>query len=191
MLAKAHTLATGSLEFRLGAIENFTELNQYDIVFSNAAVQWCDDHPQLLKNFKIALRPGGQLAIQMPMNHDYPTHTLAAKMSSEDPWLTLLNGKPYLKDKTMLTSSQYAEELFKLGFKSQSVNVRVYSHILESRDGVIEWVSGTLLTFFKSRLPAEHYQNFVTEYTERLFQILPNEKPFFYPFKRLLLWAQI
>ncbi len=191
MLAKAEQFKNDKLFFRKDSIEAFKEEKAFDVVFSNAAIQWCTNHPLLLKRFTAALRPGGQLAIQMPMNHDYPTHVLAMKMSSEAPWNALLKNEKYDVKQAMLSSEEYATILFRLGYIEQKVIVRVYGHKLENRDAVIEWVSGTLLTYFKGRFSPDDYKKFVTQYRERLFEILPDETPFFYPFKRIFIWGKI
>lgn len=96
-----------------------------------------------------------------------------------------------MNQSNLLTVDGYAGLLHQLGFKEQKVNLRVYGHILESREGVIEWVKGTLLTSFKSRLSEPHYQEFLSDYRERLFERLADVRPFFYPFKRILIWAQV
>lgn len=163
----------------------------FDVIFSNAALQWCSDHPGLLKQIVSHLSPRGQVAIQMPMNHDYPTHILAQIMSQEPRWAKLLGNESRNQNKTMLAVEEYAGLLFRLGFREQKVFLRVYGHELESREAVIEWVRGTLLTYFKSRLSHGDYDEFVAEFRERLFYILPDDKPFFYPFKRVLLWGRL
>lgn len=190
MLKKAAPHAGSGLRFSEGDIAKWGAGEQFDVIFSNAALQWCSHHEELFARLRQALRPGGQLAVQMPMNHDYPTHTLAAKMSRESPWKELL-GEAYDKQSTMLSAEAYASLLFRLGFREQRVFLRVYGHVLESREGVIEWVKGTLLTHFESRLSAEDYSRFLASYRQRLFQELPDEKPFFYPFKRILLWGAL
>ena len=72
------------------------------------------------------------------------------------------------------------------GFSEQTVRLQVYGHRLASRDEVVEWVKGTLLTDYEKRLPAELYPRFLARYRERLFALLPDERPFFFPFKRIL-----
>lgn len=191
MLAKSKSFETSSLHFRKGQIETWQAPNQYDVVLSNAAIQWCGNHYEILKRVKEALRAGGQIAIQMPVNHDYPTHTLAMQMSSEQPLNSQLGGQRYSVDQYMLTAQDYATLLFKLGFKEQKVFVQVYGHVLDSRESVIEWVGGTTLTYFKSRLSKEDYAIFLTQYKDRLFGILKDERPFFYPFKRLFIWGRL
>lgn len=191
MLKKAASVASSGLTFYRGDVENWNPSEKFDVVFSNAALQWCSDHPKLFKKLKESLRPNGQLAIQIPMNHDYPTHILANQMSNEEPWASLLKTEKYEKHKTMLTPEEYSTLLFKLGFKKQKIFLRVYGHELESREGVIEWVKGTLLTYFKSRLSEADYNNFLVQYRARLFAQLPDDKPFFYPFKRILIWGRL
>jgi len=43
-----------------------------------------------------------------------------------------------------------------------------------------------LLTDYERRLPPELYARFLEHYRERLFAELPDECPFFFPFKRIL-----
>ena len=54
-----------------------------------------------------------------------------------------------------------------------------------------EWVKGTLLTHFKSRISEADYNKFLIQFRERLFERIPDEKPFFYPFKRILIWGRL
>ncbi|MBC7386021.1 MAG: hypothetical protein H7301_07670 [Cryobacterium sp.] len=61
---------------------------------------------------------------------------------------------------------------------------------LYDRGAVVEWVKGSLLTRFSRHLSAADYQTFLRDYQRRLFEILPDERPFFYPFKRLFIWAR-
>ena len=191
MFKKSEGLSVHGLSFEKGNIDTWSSSKSYDIIFSNAALQWSENHPDLFRRLREGLKPHGQLAVQMPMNFDYPTHLLAQKMSFEEPWASLLKNEKYEKQKTMLTPEEYAGLLFKLGFQEQKVFLRVYGHVLPSREGVIEWVKGTLLTYFQSRLTDSDYQKFLVEFKQRLFLELPDDQPFFYPFKRILLWGKL
>lgn len=190
MLMESKKFERPGLQFVKGDLRIWREPKQYDIILSNAAIQWCDQHPNIFENLRDSLKSQGQLAIQMPMNHDYPTHVIAFQMSSEKPWRNLLQAD--LPDRsTVLNVEDYATLLFKLGFKQQKVSIKVYSHILESKESVVEWVKGTLLTSIKSRLSENDYQEFLIEYKQRLFSVLPDDRPFFYPFKRVLIWSRL
>ena len=176
MLEKASS--TTGVNFERGDIENFD--GKFDLIFSNAAIHWCDDHPKLFKRIRNHLNAFGQIAIQMPLNHDYPTHTVAAEVAGR-----------YHRDYPLLKAEEYSKLLFDLGFTDQKVLIKVYPHVLESREGVIEWVKGTLLTHYQTVMPAEDYKKFKEAYRKKLFKVLPDEKPFFYPFKRILIWASL
>lgn len=186
MLAKAPK----GLRVLQGDIQNWEEKSSYDLIFSNAALQWCSDHPALFRRIRDSLRPGGQIAIQMPVNHDYPTHQIARALAAESPWTEKIG--PYGgSGHAILGADVYASLLYRLGFPEPTVMVKVYGHILPNREGVIEWVRGTLLTWFQSRLSAEDYPVFERQFRERLFAVLPDEKPFFYPFKRILMVGRL
>lgn len=134
------------------------------------------------------LAPGGQLAVQVPANFDQPTHRIAHEVAMDPDLKAVLSG-----DKTaapVLAPEAYARILYKLGFSEQRSRLEVYPHVLGSRDDVLEWVKGTLLTDYQARLPADAFATFMTRYRERLWKELPDERPFFYPFKRILFWAQ-
>ena len=81
--------------------------------------------------------------------------------------------------------------LHELGFVAQSVRLQVYGHVLELPDAVVEWVRGTLLTDYELRMPEAMYQDFVARYRERLRIALGDARPYFYPFKRILMWGRL
>ncbi|WP_413580941.1 methyltransferase domain-containing protein [Bdellovibrio sp. HCB288] len=190
MLAKTKSFSSADLNFLQGDIDVWEKPDAYDLIVSNAALQWSPGHRDLFQRLHRSLRPGGQLAVQMPMNHDYPTHVLSQAMSHEEHWKKALGGHTYDKPKTMLTVEEYANLIYKLGFQEQRVELKVYGHILPTREGVIEWVRGSMLTYFEKHMSKTDYADFLQEYQSRLFQILPDDKPFFYPFKRVFIWAR-
>jgi trans-aconitate 2-methyltransferase len=156
-------------------------------VLSNAAIQWLPDHPALLRRFRDLLRPRGKLAIQVPANQDYPTHVLAARMLAEPKWKAKISETE--SPPSVLKPEEYSSTLFRLGYRNPRVRLEVYAHVMDDRDAVVEWVKGTLLTFMRSRLSESDYAEFLAEFRGRLFRELPDERPFLYPFKRILFWA--
>jgi trans-aconitate 2-methyltransferase len=58
--------------------------NDFDIVFSNACVQWIPNHNQLLKAMMGLLKPGGILAVQTPMNYQEPIHKIIGEISTNE-----------------------------------------------------------------------------------------------------------
>lgn len=188
MLAKSGAYAGGTLLFENGDIATFAASGSYDLIFANAALQWVPAHDELLSRLTTALAAGGQLAVQVPANHDHPSHLVAAEVAGEAPFREALGG--HVRLAPVLAPEQYAELLDRLGYREQHVRLQVYGHHLESRDDVVEWVKGTLLTDYQSRLPADLYEHFLARYRERLRARLADTHPYFYPFKRILFWGR-
>lgn len=188
MLAKNAALAANGLRFELLDIANFKADHAYDLAFSNAALHWLPGHDTLLQRLTDALAPGGQLAVQVPANHDHASHVVASEVAREEPFRSALGG--YTRSKPVLEPEEYATLLDHLGYREQHVRLQVYAHHLASREDVVEWVKGTLLTDFQRRLPAPLFAQFLERYRARLLPLLADTRPYFYPFKRILLWAQ-
>jgi trans-aconitate 2-methyltransferase len=186
MLTKARAFAGEGLDFVAGTVESFSPTRPFELVFSNAALHWVPDHERLFARLATWLAPGGVLAIQLPANQDHPTHVTAEKLASGE-FAGELEG--FVKPPGVLRPEQYADLLHRLGFTRQQVELRVYGHVLPSKESVLEWVKGSLLTDYQRRLSPESFARFMTRYRERLLAQLADTQPYFYPFKRILFAA--
>ena len=187
MLERSADHAGDGLTFELGDIAEWTPGEPLDLIFSNAALQWLDDHDELFARLTAALSPGGQLAVQMPANHDHPSHLVAERVAAEVPFRGALGG--YVGQSPVLEPERYALLLHRLGYSSQRVRLYVYLHVLPAAEAVVDWVKGTLLTDYRQRLADDLYEAFVARYRELLLAELPDERPFPFSFKRVLLWG--
>lgn len=181
MLLKAGHFDGQMLRFEKGSIEAFVTERPYDLIFSNAAFHWIPDHEQLLTRLTNFLSERGQLAVQMPANDEHPSHSVAAEVAREFG----LEPRP----DHVLPVERYAELLHRLGYARQNVRLQVYGHVLPSADDVVEWVRGALLTHYQSQLAAERFDEFLAAYRQRLRAAIGEERPFFYTYKRILMWA--
>lgn len=193
MLEQAVALSRPGLEFRAGDLGAWREPASWDLVLSNAAIQWVGDHTALLRRFQESLRPAGQLAIQVPANFDHASHRLSREVAQEDEFLLALGGEAPSDpvEANVLPPERYAELLHALGFAELHVRVMVYGHLLPETASVVEWVRGTSLTRFQRRLPADLFERFVAEYRRRLLHELGDQRPYFYTFKRILIWGRL
>jgi trans-aconitate 2-methyltransferase len=189
MLADSAAFATTGLRFAAGDIGALVAEPPYDLIVSNAALQWLPDHAALFARLARGLAAGGQLAVQMPDNYDHPSHTAAAAVAGEAPFRDALGGFAIVRP--VQPAEWYAALLHQLGCARQHVRAQIYPHVLESRDAVIEWVKGTLLTAYQRRLPADLWPPFLDRYRQRLLPQLSEQRPYFYPFKRLLIWGRL
>jgi trans-aconitate 2-methyltransferase len=187
MLERARALEGRGLTFVRADISGWSPSSRFDVVFSNAALQWVPDHRSLFVRLGGLVAAGGELAVQVPANFDHPSHTLAAATAREEPFVTALSG--YARESPVLPPEEYALLLHEAGFTDQHVRLQAYGHLLPAIDDVVEWVRGTLLTDYEVRMPEALYQQFVARYRERLMSVLGDQRPYFYAFKRILLWA--
>jgi len=191
MLANAPTGVPG-LSFAVGDLAAWAG-PPVDVVFANASLHWVDDHPSLLARLRAGLRPGGQLAFQVPANFDHPSHRIAADVAAEPPFadaLAAAGGPPADRGTAVLAPAAYAELLDGLGAAAQHVRLQVYGHHLDSTGAVVDWVAGTLLTPYRDRLDPATYDAFVDRYRHRLLAAVGDRRPYFYAFPRVLCWAR-
>ena len=187
MLAKAAERRKDGLRFVKGKIEADPVPGEFDLVISNAALQWVGDHEKILTTYAAKLRPGGQIAVQVPYNEESVFHAAARDVAGE--FSAPLGG--YVRHLEALAPVEYSRLLFRLGFAEQEVILRVYPHVLPSLDDVVEWFRGSLLTDYAVRLDAATFERFVKRYREVLGQRFEDARPFFFPFPRILLWAGV
>ncbi|HUP60036.1 MAG TPA: methyltransferase domain-containing protein [Thermoanaerobaculia bacterium] len=181
MLLKSGHFENEMLHFERGDIEAFVADRPFDLIFSNATLHWVADHEQLLVRLTNFLSIRGQLAVQMPANDDHPSHRIAAEVAKD------LGVEP--RTDYVLPLERYAALLQRLGYERQHVRMQVYGHVLPSPGDVVEWVRGALLTHYESVMPEAKFAEFLEEYRTRLHEALGEERPFFYTYKRVLLWG--
>ena len=195
MLAEARAQLGASdsrLRFAKGDIAKWTGRNDHELVIANASLQWLPDHPAVLARWWAGVETGGQLAVQIPANADHVAHRVAAHVAATEPFLTAFNSLPPPDPvaQNVLAPEQYAILLDHLGAKEQHVRLQVYPHQLQSTASVVEWTKGTTLTRFTRLLPNELIDPFLDAYKDRLLDTIGRASPYFFPFKRILMWAR-
>ncbi|MFY9549928.1 MAG: methyltransferase domain-containing protein [Thermoanaerobaculia bacterium] len=188
MLGKAAAYAGGGVRFERSDIAHFAPKQPFDLVFSNAALHWLPDHPALLTRLTAAVKPGGQLAFQVPDNFEHPSHRAAAEVAGQEPFRTALCGTSH--PRSVRAPESYASLLDQLGYAEQTVRLQIYGTRLESRKGIVAWVEGSLLSDYRGRLPAALYAEFVKRYRATLFRMIPDERPYFFTYRRILVHAR-
>lgn len=123
---------------------------QFDIVFSNACIQWIPNHKKLIPEMFAMLKSGGTLAVQQPMNYDEPIQRIIREVASNNYW----SKKLALRNIDILTKAEYYD-LF--GSISDSFDMWevVYYHSLPGYDAVVEWYRGTGMRPYLAQLNDE------------------------------------
>lgn len=155
-----------------------------DLIFSNAALHWLDNHETLLPRLLEYLRPGGVLALQMPRNHGEPSHTAIFETVDAGPWRDRL--RPLLRLRPVAPPETYAELLLPL-VSSLDIWETVYLHILPGENPVVEWTSGTGLRPIMMELEGRERDSFLDDYSTRVARAYPRRDDglTLFPFRRL------
>src|SRR5829696_171206 len=182
--ARAAAFSNPGLHFEQGDQAQLT--GAWDIIFSNAALHWTENHAELIPHLYRKLKPGGQFAIQVPSNHGHISHQIIRETANEELFKFILNG--FQRYAPVLSIDQYAQILFDCGAENINVFEKVYAHILEDSDAVVEWISGTACVPYFERL-GEHKDKFIETIRNKMQAALP-QSPAFYPFRRTLFSAR-
>ncbi|MGW1027264.1 trans-aconitate 2-methyltransferase [Streptomyces sp. NPDC002577] len=198
MLARAEPLAGptaggGRLDFALADATTWAPSpdEPYDLILSNATLQWVPAHAESFASWIAALVPGGTFAFQVPSNFDAPSHVLMRELAEAEKWKDRLVGVLRHGD-AVLTAADYLERLVALGCEAD-VWETTYLHLLEGEDPVLDWVKGTGLRPVLTALADDPSatESFVTEYRELLRAAYPaTPHGTVFPFRRLFAVAR-
>ncbi len=187
MLKDSAAFSNGQVHFECKSIEEQIQSGkQWDLVFSNAAIQWVDNHKTLLPQIISIIKPGGQLLIQVPAQQHNISNKLLNELADEELYKEVL--KKQKKISTVLETDEYGKLLFENGSKSMTVYEKIYPLILGDANALFDWVSGTALIPYIEKLADQLKQNFINDYKALLLKTFPGN-PVFYPFKRIIIEA--
>lgn len=161
---------------------------QASVLYSNAALQWLDNHRSLFARLFGALAPGGVLAVQMPRNFDQPSHVLMRAVAQEGPWREIL--APHLRHDPVAEPRDYWRMLEPLG-AGIDIWECDYLQTLSGEDAVLQWMLGTTLRPLLAVLSEDWREDFLAEYGARLREAYPRESngTTLFPFRRLFILA--
>ena len=169
MLAAARRDHPG-IAFMAGDIAAWSPVEPYDVVFSNAALQWVGNHAELLPRLIAAVKPGGALAVQMPRNHDFATHELMRRVAAEGPWRDRLMGA---RDPSPVRSPEfYYDCLAPLSHRVILWEAN-YIQVMDDVAAIIAWLRGTGLGPFLGRLNPDEQREFLERYERLLADAFP------------------
>lgn len=182
MLAEART-AVPEATYVEADLRSWRPERPVDVVFSNATLQWVEDHRRVIRHLLTWLGSGGVLAVQMPDNFQAPSHVLMRQLASGDRWRHRLGG--VLREAPVASPAEYQRLLADRG--RLDIWTVEYLHVLTGTDPVLEWVRGSGLRPVLDRLDPEEAEEFVAAYVAELREAYPREPDgtTLFPFRRL------
>jgi trans-aconitate 2-methyltransferase len=124
----------------------------FDLVFSNAMLQWLPNHAKVCRHLFDQVSPGGALAVQLPAHYNSPLHSEIIEVSEDPAWDGRMNGA-----RTALTREPPALYYDTLQPAASHVDLweTTYYHVVEGPEAVIEWFRGTGLRPFLEALSSD------------------------------------
>jgi len=161
---------------------------QVDVIYSNAALQWLDQHRALFAKLYGALAHGGVLAVQMPRNFDQPSHVLMRRAAQEGAWRDVL--APHLRPSPVAEPADYWRMLEPPGADTDIWECD-YLQSLSGEDPVLQWMLGTTLRPLLAVLSDREREGYLTVYRALLREAYPRESDgtTLFPFRRLFILA--
>lgn len=190
MLAKAREQTVDKrVTFARGDLAHFKPDTPPSILYSNAAYHWLPNHMDLFPGLLQLLPSGGQLAIQIPRNHEAPSHMLMYKAAQAGPWrdkLAHVKGIATVGDPARYFDvlKPYASEL--------EVWESIYQQVLTGKDPVAQYTSSTGLRPFLEALDEKERKDFYETYARMIAEAYPTRADgiTLFPFRRLFIVAR-
>lgn len=188
MLARAKTLPA-KVEWVLGDIAAFAPKVPADLIFSNAALQWVDDHARLIPHLAGNLAPGGVLAVQMPVVDGLGWRASLQEIAAEGPWAARFSGVEGVRHAN--TPADYYDWLAPL-CPEVDIWSTTYLHALHGQDPIVDWTLGTTLRPYLDVLPDDDKASFLGAWRARLARDYPRRADgvTLFPFQRLFIVAR-
>ncbi len=172
-------------EWKLFDVETDEFRYKYDIVYSNATIQWIHNHDILLKKLSDIVNPNGVIAIQIPLFFNMPLGQSISKIAQDSKWSNLT--KDVDKLFTILKSFEYYDILSE-HFEKIEMWETHYIHIMESHLSILEMIRSTGLKPYIEKLSNDNdkkqFDDLVFESIKSDYKLQKNGKVLF-PFNRL------
>jgi len=170
-------------------IREWSPNGSFDLVFSNAALQWVPNHGELVERLLGRVAAGGALAFQIPSSTYALVRTLIHEIALDGPWASKMN-QP-LHALTMEPPGFYYDHLAP---QARSVDLweTEYIHVMESSAAIVEWIASTGLRPFLDALDSDSSREvFRTRLLERVADGYPSQADgrVLFPFRRTFVIA--
>ena len=157
--------SVSNLEFYVMDAREIKSERKFDLIFSNAALHWVDDHQKFLAGAASALKPGGRLVV-----------SCGGKGNAQDVFVAL---RPELRAKLwreffrqipepyfFYAPDEYRKWLAKAGFKTLSIRLVPKDATYAGSVGFAAWLRTTWIPYVQ-RVPESLREEFIAAVTRR------------------------
>jgi trans-aconitate methyltransferase len=185
MIQTAKELEKSNVSFLCMDINDLSYENEFDLIFSNAALHWVKNHRRLLQNSIRALKPNGRLAwnfagdgtcaafletigkvMDMPFYQEF-------FRAFESPW--------YMPKK-----DDYVGFVGEIGFRQFEVSYENKDRYFSNSDEMIRWIDQPTIGPFLARVPEDKKEGFRNAVVEMMIEKTKQEDGrYFETFRRI------
>ena len=187
MISKAKELYP-DLDWRLGDIRDLGN-EKYDIVFSNATIQWIPDHNDLLPRLISIVDDDGILALQIPLYHEMPIASLIDELFHKQFQSSTFD----INSVFTFHSSAFYFNLVVNKVSSLSIWETTYLHIMESTQKIYDMIETTgMKPYFDEIHNEDEKAIFIKNVIDGIGHTykLESSGKVIFPFKRLFILAR-
>jgi trans-aconitate 2-methyltransferase len=187
MLAKAAAENPG-IEWQQADLATWRPPQPADVIYSNAALHWIEDHAPVFVALFNSLAPRGVFAVQIPRNFGAPSHTSMGVAARQGPWRARL--EPLLRPAPVAEPAFYFDLLAPRAAGLDMWETE-YLQVLDGDHAVKEYTKSTWLAPLLAALDEPERSQFEALYTEMVdaaYPRRPDGKTLF-PFRRMFIIA--
>jgi trans-aconitate 2-methyltransferase len=188
MIKKAHATFPGG-KWVLADATDWRSDDKYDLVFSNATLQWISDHEKLLRQLFDRINGNGALAAQVPFNIESPLYKALIAVSESSKWHNLMIG---CSDQIFYRDEAYYYSLLSKLSTRVEMWMTTYFHIMETHQNLVDWYASTGMKMYLERIETEEkkrqFKAEILEACKPQYPFQPDGKILF-PFQRLFFIA--
>jgi trans-aconitate 2-methyltransferase len=190
MLAEARR-AFPAGEWLQADIATWVARQPYDLVYSNAALQWVHGHATLIPHLLEQVAPGGALAVQLPAHFESPLHLRMRQIALDARWRDRMGGAI---NSLVEEPPAYYYDLLSMRCQHLEMWETEYIQVMESSSAILEFIRGTGLRPYLEALgneaDREHYVRLLADAVAHDYPQRSDGKVLF-PFRRLFFIAYL
>jgi len=188
MLAQARA-SSQEIDWFQSSVEDWNPATTYDIIFSNAVLQWVDAHDRLLLRLMNHLNDKGVLAVQLPAHYHSPLHQQLIAVAKMPAWASYT---VEACDRLSMAPPTYYYDLLAPIASRVDMWETQYFHVMDSVERIVEWFRGTGLRPFLEALPDDQsrkaFEQNILEKYQACYPVQKNGKVLL-PFNRFFFIA--
>ena len=178
---------TPGIKWHQADIDDWQPDKPLDVIYSNAALHWVDNHARLFPRLLRYVKRGGCLAVQIPDNWDQPSHTIPKRILESPVWPEA--ARTALRRHPVAAITEYRRWLAEASMLD--LWRTTYVQTLTGVDPVLEWVRGSVLAPVVSAMNEPERSSFEAALAEQYRLAYPPEEDgaTLFPFSRLFIVA--